>query len=73
MTMTRHTQTAASRQARLVEWTIVQAGLWVGKVNGEFAGMIEQVLGTGFVATAQHEGDLGTFGSIDDAKASFAA
>ena len=51
--------------------TIVQAGLWVGKINGEFAGMIEAVFGTGFVATAKREGDLGTFATIDEAKASF--
>lgn len=73
MTMTRHShQGSTSHAAALVEWTIVQQGLWVGKVNGEFAGMIETVLGTGFVATARREGDLGTFATIDDAKASFA-
>ena len=72
MTMTRQgKQGSTARSAVLVEWTIVQAGLWVGKINGEFVGMIEAVFGTGFVATAKREGDLGTFATIDEAKASF--
>jgi len=72
MTLTRHQPApGAVREATLVEWTIVQAGLWVAKVNGEFGGMIEQIIGTGFVATAKREGDLGVFETIDDAKARF--
>lgn len=54
-----------------ISWTIVQAGLWVGKRNGEFAGMIETRLGEGFSAMRLGT-PLGIFATVDEAKASFA-
>lgn len=59
--------------AALIEWTVVQEGLWVGKVNGEFAGMIETRPGEGFYAMTRVAGPLGSFSSLDEAKASFRA
>lgn len=57
----------------LIQWTIVQEGLWVGKANGEFAGMIESELDGGFTAMSKFAGPLGTFSTIDEAKLSFSA
>ena len=54
-----------------VHWTAVQAGLWVGKVNGAFAGMIEATWGEGFTATTRLAKNLGTFATAEEAKASF--
>ncbi len=68
MTMT--TPKVTTPTAR-IEWTAVQAGLWVGKSNGEFAGMIEARWGEGFAATTRLAKSLGTFKTVDEAKASF--
>lgn len=57
--------------AVLITWTIVQPGLWVGKANGEFAGMIETRTGEGFYAMTRVAGPLGSFPTLDEAKASF--
>ncbi|MBN9238903.1 MAG: hypothetical protein BGO97_04380 [Micrococcales bacterium 70-64] len=54
-----------------IQWTAVQSGLWVGKLDGEFAGMIEARRGTGFAATTRLGKELGMFPSIEAAKASF--
>ena len=61
------------RSAVLIEWSIVQEGLWVGKANGEFAGMIETRPGEGFFAMTRVAGPLGSFPTLDEAKASFTA
>ena len=61
------------RTAPRIEWTAVQAGLWVGKSNGEFAGMIEARWGEGFAATTRLAKALGVFTTVDEAKASFTA
>ena len=61
------------RDAVLIEWTIVQSGLWVGKANGEFAGMIETRPGEGFFAMTRVAGPLGSFATLAEAKASFSA
>jgi len=53
------------------QWTAVQSGLWVCKVNGEFAGMIEARWGEGFVATTRLAKTLGIFQTVEDAEASF--
>ena len=46
MTITSPRSPAGSTAGRnSIRWTAVQAGLWVGKVNGEFAGMIEATWG----------------------------
>lgn len=71
MTMT--TPRAASTRTAEIQWTAVQAGLWVGKSNGEFAGMIEAHWGEGFSATTRLGKQLGTFESVDAAKARFAS
>jgi hypothetical protein len=63
--------TRAQRTAVIIEWTVVQSGLWVGKANGEFAGMIETRPGEGFFAMTRVAGPLGSFETLDAAKASF--
>ena len=63
--------TMTSPARTTIQWTAVQAGLWVGKINGEFAGMIEARWGEGFSATTRLAKTLGTFGSVEEAKASF--
>ena len=57
----------------LITWTIVQDGLWVGKANGEFAGMIEREPDGDFTAMSKFAGPLGTFATIAEAKLSFSA
>lgn len=54
-----------------IHWTAIQSGLWVGKIRGEFAGMIEAKWGEGFRATTRLGKNLGMFGTVDEAKASF--
>ena len=53
-----------------IQWRVVQSGLWVGTVNGEFAGMIEAHWGEGFSATTRLAKNLGMFATVDEAKAS---
>ena len=68
----RHTPTGSGpTPVVLTEWTVVQSGLWVGNANGEFAGMIEERSGEGFIATTQLALTLGTFATIEEAKARF--
>jgi hypothetical protein len=43
----------------------------VGKVNGEFAGMIEARWGEGFIATTRLARTLGIFKTVEEAQASF--
>lgn len=62
----------APRGQHTIQWTAVQAGLWVGKRDGEFAGMIEARWGKGFVATTNLARELGVFTTVDEAMASFA-
>jgi hypothetical protein len=64
-------QNTAERDTTTPEWTVVQSGLWVGKVNGEFAGMIEARWGEGFVATTRLARTLGIFKTVEEAQASF--
>ncbi len=54
-----------------IEWTAVQSGLWVGKADGEFAGMVEAQWGKGFVATTNLAKTLGVFATVEEAQASF--
>jgi hypothetical protein len=60
-----------TRDTSPIEWTAVQSGLWVGKVNGEFAGMVEAQWGRGFVATTKLAKTLGVFDTVRAAQASF--
>ncbi|MGX5681012.1 hypothetical protein [Schumannella luteola] len=60
----------ATRVGASIQWTVVQAGLWVGKVGGEFAGMIES-RGAGFAAI-RFAKELGVFPTLGEAKAAFA-
>lgn len=80
MTMTSHramtpsaSTSATPRTATPIHWTSVQKGLWVGKANGEFAGMIERRDDDGYVATTRLAQHLGVFPTVAEAKASFAA
>ncbi|MEP6481592.1 MAG: hypothetical protein ABJA94_06240 [Rhodoglobus sp.] len=63
--------TKPARTASTTEWTAVQSGLWVGKVDGEFAGMIEARWGEGFIATTRLAQTLGVFLTVEEAQASF--
>ncbi|MCU1409757.1 MAG: hypothetical protein JWR04_464 [Rhodoglobus sp.] len=72
MTMTTPKPSAGASPARgAIQWTVVQSGLWVGKINGEFAGMIEARRGEGFTATTHLAKHLGVFATVDEAKARF--
>ena len=72
MTITTPKTPAGSTAGRgSIHWTAVQSGLWVGKINGEFAGMIEAKWGEGFSATTRLAKHLGTFATVEEAKASF--
>jgi hypothetical protein len=64
-------QNTTGRDATTPEWTVVQSGLWVAKVNGEFAGMIEARWGEGFIATTRLARTLGIFKTVEEAQASF--
>jgi hypothetical protein len=64
-------QNTQGRETPTTEWTVVQSGLWVGKVNGEFAGMIEARWGEGFIATTRLARTLGIFKTVEEAQASF--
>jgi hypothetical protein len=70
MTMTTARKTAPAAPA--IEWTAVQSGVWVGKSDGEFAGMIEANWGKGFVATTRLARQLGVFPTVEEAQAAFA-
>lgn len=59
------------RAGASIQWTVVQNGLWVGKIGGEFAGMIES-RGSGFAAIRFAQ-QLGVFATLGEAKAAFAA
>lgn len=52
-----------------IEWMRVQAGLWVGRCRGEFAGMIENREGQ--FAAIKLGTLMGTYDSLADAKGSF--
>lgn len=52
-----------------MQWTLVQSGLWVANRDGEFAGMVEKVLGEAYRASSARAITLGVFGTLDEAKA----
>lgn len=59
----------SSSVATAISWTRVQAGLWVGKRNGDFAGMVESLPAGGFTATSRLALEVGVFTTIEEAKA----
>ena len=54
-----------------LEWQTVATGIWIGRQDGRFAGVIEGRPGTGFVANTP-TGEK-TCATLADAKASFEA
>ncbi len=58
----------SSSVASAISWTRVQAGLWVGKRNGDFAGMIESLAAGGFAARSRLALEVGIFTTIEEAK-----
>jgi hypothetical protein len=58
---------AATEPSRTT-WQAVQAGLWVGRRGGEFAGMIEQQWGKGYLVTTRLGKSLGTFKTMEEAQ-----
>lgn len=73
MTMTSHAPHVPNNTSptSTITWTSVQPGLWVGKANGEFAGMIEKQSSQGYIATTRLAKKLGVFPTVAAAKASF--
>ena len=59
---------AAMNEPTETTWRSVQAGIWVGRRGGAFAGMIEQRWGEGYLATTRLGKSLGTFGTIQEAQ-----
>jgi hypothetical protein len=51
-----------------VRWHAPQAGVWVGRVDGRFVGLVEARWGTGFTATTRLGKQLGLFPTVDDAQ-----
>ena len=60
----------ATTRAGSIEWTVLQSGLWIGKRDREFAGMIEARWGDGFAVTNRLGKDLGMFPTVEAAMAS---
>ena len=71
MTITSPTRRDSSASQPPIEWTAVQSGLWIGKIDGEFAGMVEARWGEGFSATTRLAQDLGMFDTVEEAMAAF--
>lgn len=64
------TATRSARQSPSgIDWTAIHSGLWVGHRDGEFAGMIETDADRGYLATTRLARSLGTFASVEEAKA----
>lgn len=64
---------ADGKASRRIHWKVIQRGLWIGKRDGEFAGMIESTTNGTFAAMTSLGEQLGNFGTVDAAKQSFAA
>ena len=58
----------AATEPNRTTWQAVQAGLWVGRRGGEFAGMIEQQWGKGYLVTTRLGKSLGTFKTMEEAQ-----
>ncbi len=58
----------SATQPSRTTWQAVQAGLWVGRRGGEFAGMIEQQWGKGYMVTTRLGKCLGTFKTMEEAQ-----
>ena len=62
------TRAGAATEPSRTTWQAVQAGLWVGRRGGEFAGMIEQQWGKGYLVTTRLGKCLGTFKTMEEAQ-----
>lgn len=62
------TDRALSTGSGGMQWTLVQSGLWVANRSGEFAGMVEKVLGEAYRASSARAITLGIFASLAEAK-----
>jgi hypothetical protein len=67
MTMTTP-RTNAGERTSTISWTRVQAGLWVGKRDDDFAGMIELLAAGGFAASSRLALQVGIFATLNEAK-----
>jgi hypothetical protein len=69
MSITDHrVSTGPSTASTDVTWTAERAGLWIGRRDGGFVGMVEAHWGSGFAATTRLARDLGTFPTVDAAQ-----
>ena len=71
MTVTTPTITRESKTGQPIHWKVIQSGLWIGKRDGEFAGMIESTRSGDFAAMTNLGEQLGLFDTVDAAKRSF--
>ncbi|WP_227497369.1 TetR/AcrR family transcriptional regulator [Planctomonas psychrotolerans] len=55
-----------------VTWGAVRRDLWVGRQDGEFAGMVEEIAGN-YSATSRHGKFVGTFPTLGEAQDSLSA
>ncbi|MGV8877111.1 MAG: hypothetical protein ACOH1K_06340 [Rhodoglobus sp.] len=69
ITAPRPTADSADRARTAVAWTSIQAGLWVGNIGGEFAGMIERDRSDQFHVSDRLAHSLGACSTLSDAKA----
>ena len=54
-----------------MDWSVVRAGFWVGRLDGRLSGVIEERWAGAFVAYDRETRPLGTFPSLWDAQAAF--
>ena len=71
MTITTAPVARESKANQPIRWKVIQRGLWIGKRDGEFAGMIESTRSGEFAAMTNLGEQLGLFPSADAAKQSF--
>ena len=56
-----------------VVWSIVQAGIWVGRRAGKCVGVVEELWGHGYVATTFRGVRIGKFATLEEAQRGLSA
>ncbi|BDI21285.1 hypothetical protein [Herbiconiux sp. L3-i23] len=66
---TRYQRQTPAAPSTMIDWTVAQPGLWVGRIGLDFAGLVE--LGAdGYVVTDWRGEKLGTHAALEDAQLS---
>ena len=74
MSETMHTPAIGSTTVHEeAQWSIVQAGIWVGRRKGVCIGVVEEQWGRGFVATTYRGVRIGEFPTLAEARRALAA